>query len=228
MNTLRGVIASVAIAGCLLVVFPANAGIISYGSFNGTVINFDGLAGSPTLGAGEILANQYVGQGVTFTVPNYNAYATNGILAIGSSLTSLPNVIWVDQGGGRGGLLAQGMVINFSAPQSAVGLYFELSVSSTATLAVYNGSTLLESVTSGLGPGGSGTGLGQGLEGYLALQDLNTTRAIVYSTNSSAQNWNFSVDNLKFGTTSIPEPTSMLLISIGLATMAAARFRRSR
>ncbi len=222
MKGIGRVIASVAITGCLLVVIPANAAIIPYGSFNGTVINFDGLAGSPTLGAGEVLANQYIGRGVTFTVPNYNAYATNGILATGSSLTSLPNVIWVDQGGGSGGSLAQGMQIKFSTPQFQVGLYFALSHNSTATLAVYNGSTLLESVTSGLGPGG-----GVSLEGYLALQDLNITRAIVYSTNSSGQNWNFAVDNLKFN--AVPEPTSIGLISIGLLAVAAGRrFKRSK
>src|SRR4051812_33611762 len=105
MNGIGCTIASVTITGCLLVVMPANAGMIPYGSFTGTVINFDGLAGSPTRGAGEVLANQYNGQGVTFAVSNYNAYATNGILATGSSLTSLPNVIWVDQGGGSGGSL---------------------------------------------------------------------------------------------------------------------------
>lgn len=179
------------LAGCLLVGSTALAAQISYTSFSGTVINFDDLAGSPTFRSGEILANQYAGQGVTFSVPNFNAYADNGPLATGSSLTSLPNVIWGDQGGGSGGALAQGMDIAFSTPQFDVGLYFGISSASTATLAVYDGATLIESETSGLAPGGFG------LEGYLALQDPNITEAVVYSTNSG-QNWNFIIDNLKF------------------------------
>ena len=85
--------------------FSANssttAAPIGYGSFSGTVINFDGLTGSSTPGAGEVLANQFAGSGVTFSVPNFDAYATTGALA-GSSLNSDPNVIWIDQGGGGG------------------------------------------------------------------------------------------------------------------------------
>jgi hypothetical protein len=213
-------ISHVNLAGCLLV-GTALAGPISYTSFSGTIINFDTLAGSSSVGSGEILANQYVGQGVTFSVPNFNAYANNGPLATGSSLTSLPNVIWVNQGGGADGSLAQGMDISFSTPQSAVGLYFAISASSTATLAVYDGATLIESVTSGLAPGN------YALEGYLALSDPNITEAVVYSTNSGGQNWNFAVDNLKFNGGVVPEPASMLLFATGLGLVAVARRRFS-
>ena len=205
----------IVVAGCLLAGVSAQASVIPYGSFSGTVITFDNLAGSPALGAGEVLSNQYAGLGVTFSVPNWNAYATNGVLDTDSALTSKPNVIWVDQGGGGGGSSAQGMDINFSTPQSAVGLLFELSVDSTATLAVYDGASLLESVTSGLSPGGAGE------EGYLALQDPGITKAIVYSTSPGGQNWNFSIDNLKF--TSVPEPSTLLLLGVGLAMVAARR-----
>ena len=203
---------------CLFGAGNASAGPVGYGSFSGTVINFDGLAGSSTLGAGEVLASQYSGLGVTFSVPNFNAFATNGVLATDSSLTSLPNVIWVDQGAGAGGTNAQGMVINFSTAQSAVGIYFEGSLASTFTLAVYNGSTLLESTTSALGSGGAG------LEGFLALQDSNITKAVVSSANSGGQNWNFSVDNLKFAS-AVPEPASVFTFTAGLAALLVGRRR---
>ena len=217
-------ISQLTLAGCLLVGSTALAAPISYTSFSGTIINFDTLAGSPVLGSGEILANQYIGQGVTFSVPNFNAYATNGQLATQSSLTSPPNVIFVDQFAGAGGSLAQGMDISFSTPISAVGLYIAMSNSMTATLAVYNGATLIESVASGLASAPSNAYL----EGYLALSDPNITRAVVYSAGPDGRKFNFAVDNLKFSTTSTPEPMSMLLISIGLATIAAARFKWSK
>jgi hypothetical protein len=220
------VVSSFAIAGCLFIGVRAQAAPVTYASFSGVVINFDGLAGSPILGGGEVLTNQFAAQGVTFNVPNFAAYATSGILATDSALTSLPNVIWVDQGGGNGGSLAQGLYINFSTPQSMVGLYIEASSNSfstsTATLAVYHGNTLLESLTSGLARGGA-----VGIEGYLALRDVNITKAIVYSTRSDGQNWNFEIDNLKFSNAiATPEPMSILLVAAGLAAIAERRSRR--
>ena len=58
------VLIGIAIAGCLLVESNTTAGPIGYGSFSGTIVNFDSLAGSPILGAGEVLANQFSGLGV--------------------------------------------------------------------------------------------------------------------------------------------------------------------
>jgi hypothetical protein len=211
----------------LLVAFSAAqyialGGVISYGNLDGSVIDFNGMAGSPVLGAGEVLTNQYSNQGVAFNVPNFNAYATDGVLASASGLASR-NVIWIDQGGGDGGTSAQGMEITFSTPQAAIGLYFEISPMSRATLAVYDGTTMLESITSGLAPTG-GIALD---EGFLALQDPNITKAVVYSTNSTGLYWNFAVSNLEFSDTpGVPEPASLLLISFGLTSVGVWRSGR--
>ena len=222
-GVLRRILIICAVAGCCLVGKSAKGAAISYSSFQGTVINFDDLAGSAILGNGEVLGNQYARQGVTFSVPHFAAYATSGILATTSAFTSAPNVIWVNQGGGNGGSLAQGLDIEFSTPQSKVGVYVEGSSNSfstsTFTLAVYSGDKLLESLTSGLAPGGA-----VGLEGYLVLQDANITRAVIYSTRSDGQNWNFEVDNLKFSDTiATPEPAAFLLAGGGLALITIYR-----
>lgn len=207
---------------CLLAGSTASAAPIGYGSFSGNVIDFDGLAGSATLGGGEVLSNQFSGLGVTFAVPNFNAFASTSIAGT-SSLNSDPNVIWVDQAGGSGGASAMGMTINFSTPQSKVGLLLLGSLSSTFTVEAYNGGTLLESLTSTLAAGGVG------LEGFLALADANITKVIVYSTNSSGQNWNFSIDDLKFDTSAaVPEPGSLLLLGTGLAAILGRRRSKAR
>ncbi len=168
---------------------------VPYASIPGsaTHINFDSMVGSPTLGAGEVLGGQYASQGVSFTTPNFNAYATNGAIATLCTINSDPNMVWADQGGGGGGASAVGLHATFSSPVSIVGAVYAGSSTGTFSLAVYSGTTLLETVTKAFGPGGPGQ------QGTIAIQRTEPiTRAVMYATNSSGVNWNFSIDDLRF------------------------------
>lgn len=195
---------------------------ISYSSFTGTVIDFDSLTGSATLGAGEVLTNQYSSAGAIFSVPNFDAYATNGGLATYSSLNSDPNVIWIDQGGGVSGTPAFGMNIDFSAPVDNIGMYVSNSFTSTTTLSVFNNATLLESITLTLP-----SSFTPGLEGFIALSNSHITRAVISSMDPSGRNWNFAIDDLKFST-SVPEPPAIALMALGLIGLSLARKNRSQ
>jgi hypothetical protein len=179
--------------------------MVPYESISGTVINFDDLQGNSSLGSGEILGAQFINLGVTFDVPNFNAYATTGLLA-NTPANSDPNVIWIDQAGGASGSLALGMNINFSPAVSQVELLVLTSLNSTATLSIYDGATLLESLTVTLSPRSDGLGL----EGFVALSGSNITKAIISSANSSGQNWNFAIDDLTFA----GAPTKSVMIDV--------------
>jgi len=200
-----------------------SAAPITYGSFAGTEINFDSLSASSSLGGGEALNTQFASSGVTFDTPNYSAHAHNGVLATGATLNSDPNVIWVDQDGGSGGSSAVGMNINFSSAQSQVGMWVSSSLGSTVTLSIYSGMALLESITTTL----TSSTAWNGLEGFIAVSNSNITRATISSANSSGQNWNFSMDDLKFAGASVPEPGTLLLLSAGLAGVGFSRRKKS-
>jgi hypothetical protein len=198
----------------------AGAVPISYNDIAGTTINFDSLAGSASLGSGEQLSHQFSSLGVVFEVPNFGAYASVGVLA-STQINSDPNVIWISQGGGSGGTFAQGMNINFQSPISKVGVLFITSLNSIARLSVYSGPTLLESVT--VQPN-SGTGHSDLVEAFLAVSNENITRAVLSSANLSGQNWNFTIDDLKF--TQIPEPNAIFLITFTMASVCITSMRR--
>lgn len=206
--------------GVLLVVAAACGSCwgseILYSSFSGTVVNFDSLIGSPTLGAGEQLTNQYAGLGVTFDVPGFGAFATNGALVTSSLLNSDPNVVWVNQGGGGGN--AVGMNIRFSSPIHQIGTLFLGSTTGTFSIAVYDGDMLLETLTKSYDVNPNGI-----QEGFTAIErSENITRAVVYATNLGGANWNFSIDDLKFSEVPAPSSTGMMVLG------GAFLYRRKR
>jgi hypothetical protein len=219
-----------ALVACATMVPASSFGIpIAYDSFEGTVVNFNDLQGAYEFGAGEQLGNQYAALGVSFSVPNYGAYASTRI-ENESSMNSDPVSIWVDQAAG-GQSNARGITIDFASAQSSVGLFLFGSTTSTFTLEVYNGDTLLESLTSGFQEGAFYP------QGYLALSNENITRAVVYSTSYwtgypglYGLNWNFHLDDLKFSgpSASVPEPGSLALLASALLGLAATRRRRIR
>jgi len=209
--------------GLLAMPMVAMATVIPYSSFTGTTIDFNSLTSASTLGDGEELHNQFLSYGVTFDVQNFNAYATTGGLASAAQLNSDPTLIWVDQGAGEYGSSAAGIKINFSSAQSKVGLWLGGSFNSAFTLAAYNGSTLVDSITTSFSNGGNY------LEGFVALSGSNITQVIAFSTDSTtSNNWNFAIDDLKFSApspTPVPEPATIVLLGLGIAVVGYRRLQ---
>ena len=191
-------------------------GEIAYSSFSGATINFDGLAGSLSLGGGEQLTNQYAGQGVTFaTQTGYGAYANISLANLGT-LQSDPNVIWVSQGGGDT-TGAGGLDVFFSGSVNRLGLWYGGSLNTTYTFTAYSGSTLLETITKQ--PGVVGTIA----EDFFAIEEAaSITRFnIACSPSSGTASYNFSIDDLKF---QVPAPASAGVL--GMAGLLVGGRRR--
>ena len=65
-------------------------------SVSDVLIDFDGLAGAPDLTSGEIVTNQFAGQGVVFKNSFGDSRASTSIASI-ATLNSDPNVVFNEQ-----------------------------------------------------------------------------------------------------------------------------------
>ena len=210
--------------GAILSLSVLHAGTIGVGGFSGsaTVINFDGLTGDSCLGCGDVVTNQYAGQGVTFS----NATATaNTYLATLLPSASLPNAVFVNQGGGGN---FPHLLLSFSVPVNRVGMDFGLSLDSFFTMAAYDGSNALLETQNFVG-----ATVPAGLAGFAGLEEATDIAVldISYHPNSSpSRTFNYVFDNLRFeGTGSsgsaTPEPAAAVLMGAGLAVLGCA-FRK--
>jgi hypothetical protein len=101
-GSLTGSRSLVAAAVLLVTAGPLSAMQIFLGDFSpsASVINFDDLAGGSMNGTGTVVTDQYSALGVTFSDPDFAATA-NTFLTGFMTGSSAPNVLFVDQGGGK-------------------------------------------------------------------------------------------------------------------------------
>jgi len=189
-------------------------------SGSAAVINFDELAGGPIF-FGELVLNQYQTLGVTFSDSfSGGAHANN---AVGTTIagSSLPNVLWVDQGSGSAsGTFLQ---ISFATFTQHVEALFGTSLNADITMNAFNGATLLDSVTRV----GATTiaDIQSGIIGVTAEQGITSVQ-LFSSKQGSENSLNFGIDNLTFG--AVPEPGTYVLFIAGLMLISVAASRRSR
>jgi hypothetical protein len=205
---------------------PAEAVPSTVGDFSAaaTLIDFDTLAGGSDILSGEVITNQYAGQGVMFDNPTFTTRAN--AYPLGSWLVdnSKPNVAFIRQGGGNEGNNVPPQELIFSVPVTMVGMYFATSFDADVTLSVYNGVNLLESLTL------IGANLGstaEVLEGFIGLAEnsLITMATITSHSTNTGASFNLSIDDVRFER-SVPEPSSFLLLGFGLAGVGLLRKRR--
>ena len=133
-------------------------------------------------------------------------------------LASPPNALFVDQGGLIGEPAAAPFQILFSVPVNLVGFDYGSSVDSFLQVSAYGQSgQLLETLTF------DGSSAPIGLEGFAGIEETSPIAQLDVSyipSYDTTRTFNFSIDNLEFQGSPVPEPAALLLVAAGLCGIA--------
>lgn len=219
---------SMLFVGALGLISSAEASAIPASALDGNsrLINFDNVTGGDCNLCGPSVVGQYAAEGVTFQNPTFQGADTiDANLAPYMLNDSLPNVLFVYQGG----LLAQDPAapfqILFSDPVTKVGFDFGSSTNSFLLVDVFGADNQwLETLTF------TGSAAPIGLEGFAGIEESSAITRLYISDRPNSdprRTLNFAVDNLRFDTSVVPEPSSLVLVCLGSLGMLGFRLRRS-
>jgi hypothetical protein len=186
------------------------------------MINFDNLTGGNCNLCGPSVDSQYSSVGVMFNDPTYPDQDTADTnLTSSFPNASVPNLLFVEQGGHLSDPPAQPFQILFSVPVTRVGFDFGSSTDSYIELDAYGtGHQLLETLNF------VGTPAPIGLAGFAGLQESTAIVELDVSYHpysDTTRTLNFSIDNLEFQGSPVPEPSTIALIISGVLGIAIGR-----
>lgn len=170
------------------------------------------------------MTSQYASLGVTFNNPTYLGQDTADTnLTASFPEASAPNMLFVAQGGMLSDPVAAPFQILFSTPVTAAGFFFGSSFNAFLELDAYGaGHQLLETEDF------VGTDAAGGLEGFVGFQESNPIvelDASYHPSSDPSRTYSFSIDNLEFQGSPVPEPSTVGLIFGGILAMAFGRLR---
>jgi len=181
--------------------------VVGIGAFSGseTVIDFTGL------GSGEMITNQFAGEGVTFSGGLYATYL------VGNPAPSAQNYPLFTPAA------AAPITIDFSSTMLRVG-FDVLSGAPTGDQLMVDVEAYREGSLVSTFQFATGTSFS-----FVGLEDdmLGIDRLVLSANNPSTGSKGFVMDNLRFEAASavVPEPSAALLFPVGLI-LAASRIRR--
>ena len=218
--------AAVGVLGlCLLGMSPiARAGIVVDASVGGAptgvnYANFDGLPLGAAGGTSNGIIVSFGGDGQAVQGSVSNLYAAPFLSSGNGAPFGDPN-----NGPDTTTYLSTGIgsvTLTLPGQEKYIGLLWG-SVDSYNTLSLYNGSTLVGTVT-----GTDVTSSANGNQGELGTFYVNITSTDSFNTIVATSTQNaFEFDNVAFNTSAVPEPSSIILGLIGM--MGAATFTQMR
>ena len=215
---------SLGFAGVLIATLSIEGSPITSSDFssNATTINFDNITGGNCNACGPSMDGQYSSVGVMFNNPSYpgrDTADTNLTLTVPGA--SSPNLLFVLQGGQLIDPPAQPFQILFSVPVTTVGFDFGSSTNSYIELNAYGtGHQLLETQLFNGAPAAIGLAGFAGLQESTPIVELDVS---YHPYSDTTRTLNFSIDNLEFQGSSVPEPSTIALIITGVLGMAIRR-----
>lgn len=172
------------------------------------VLNFDEVA----LASGTLISNQYAAYGVVFTG---GIYRSNG----GYSSANHVSGSYLDSfsGGGHTNFWS----IDFSSIQTSAGAYFEVDSDNSLVLTAMLGGNVVESFS-------FSDGICCTTMAFAGFTGINFDS--LRFTTSLSNGRNFYMDELHYtsaSTSSVPAPTSIMLLGLGLAGVGLSRKRKA-
>jgi hypothetical protein len=215
---------SLGFAGVLMATLSIEGSPVTSSDFssNATMINFDNLAGGNCNACGPSVNSQYSSVGVMFNNPTYPGQDTADTnLSASFPGASSPNLLFIFQGGHLSDPPAQPFQILFSVPVTSVGFDFGSSTDSYLELDAYGtGHQLLETLNFNGAPASIGLAGFAGLQESTPIVELDVS---YHPYSDTTRTLNFSIDNLEFQGSSVPEPSTIALIVTGVLGMAIRR-----
>ncbi len=179
-----------------------------------TTVNFDTDPNGNTISAGTLIDQQYLSVGADF-----NPFASGTPKTGNFTNISSPNVLW-DAVGEEGGANADFEVV-FTTPVNGTGIFFGgLQDIGTTTFEVFDVSS------SSLGSFDVYSEAGGNPLGFVFFGVTSDDPIAKLQVNVDAADFVW-FDDLEFGaSTTVPEPTTIVLLSIGLAGLAGGAIKR--